>query len=118
MPGGYSVVYSMSLHFRIAVCLFFPLFFSSFLSFFLFLIYQYLTFRFLFSKPTKVESIAWCLITLLAAQAVRFGFVCRRALACLSFFSSVQDVLYQSNTLRINMFAVADCSYLIVVYIV
>lgn len=67
---------------------FFFLFFPP--NFFPFLISRYLTFRFVFSKPTKVESIAWCLITLFAAQNVRFGFVCRRASAFLSFFSSVR----------------------------
>lgn len=89
---------------------FFFLFFPP--NFFPFLISRYLTFRFVFSKPTKVESIAWCLITLFAAQNVRFGFVCRRASACLSFFSSVRDVLYCSNPLRMKAFAVADCSNL------
>lgn len=100
-----SFVYLSTLAFLCFSCL-------SPLNFFPFLISQYLTFRFVFSKPTKVESIAWCLITLFAAQNVRFGFVCRRASVCLSFFSPVRDVLNCSNQLRMKAFAVADCSNL------
>lgn len=103
---SHSVVQSVSQHFFISVQSFFSFSCLSPPNFYPFLISQYLTFRFLFRKRTKIESITWCSITLFATQNVRFGFVCRS----LSFFSSVQDVLYCSNPLRMKAFAVADCS--------